>query len=142
MPRRIALPLFAFCVLGLVLTAAALAAGGDLTQKAGTAGCVSDDGSSDGTIATAGQCADGRNLLDARSVVVSPDGKNVYVANAKDTQRAIDVFDRDPATGAVTQKAGTAGCIQESPSTDVGCDNTGFGLRRVNDLVISPDGRN
>ncbi len=47
---------------------------GTLTQLAGTDGCVSNDG-------TAGDCVDGEGLLGAGSVLVSNDGKNVYVAS-------------------------------------------------------------
>jgi hypothetical protein len=42
---------------------------GTLTQKTGTAGCISDTG--------AGPCVDGAGLADADSVAVSPDGKSV-----------------------------------------------------------------
>jgi len=47
---------------------------GSIAQPAGTAGCVSDDGS--------GSCADGHALFRPKSVVVSPDGKNVYAASS------------------------------------------------------------
>ncbi len=46
---------------------------GAITQPAGTAGCVSEDGS--------GPCADGHALNRPYSVAVSPDGKSVYVAS-------------------------------------------------------------
>src|SRR5262245_56312287 len=86
---------------------------GALTQLAGTAGCVSDDG-------TGGACADGTALKGASSVVVSPDGKHVYVATA--VSNAVAVFGRNKATGALTQLAGTAGCVSE--------DGTGGGGAR------------
>jgi DNA-binding beta-propeller fold protein YncE len=58
----------------LLVTAAALAATGDLTQPAGTAGCVSQSGG--------GGCANGHGLNDGPAgVAVSPDGKSVYVAS-------------------------------------------------------------
>src|SRR5256885_106483 len=57
----------------LLATAVALAATGDITQPAGTAGCVSQAGVE--------SCADGHALNDANGVAVSPDGKNVYVAS-------------------------------------------------------------
>lgn len=50
------------------------AANGTLTQKPGTAGCVSQDGSG-------GACAIGRALDAADSVAVSADGASVYVAS-------------------------------------------------------------
>ena len=77
---------------------------GALTQKAGTAGCISDSGSS-------GRCVDGAALFGAFSVTVSPDGTSAYVASwASD---AVAVFDR-AGDGALTQKAGTAGCISDT----------------------------
>jgi DNA-binding beta-propeller fold protein YncE len=78
---------------------------GRLTQLAGMDACVSDNGSG-------GACADGRALSNAFRLAVSPDGENVYVAS----QIGIAVFDRNLVGGALTQKAGTAGCINESGS--------------------------
>ena len=88
----------------LFVTAAALAVTGDLTQPAGTAGCVSETG--------AGPCADGHGLDDPYSVAVSPDGKSVYVASHDSD--AVARLNRNPTTGAITQPAGTAGCISET----------------------------
>ncbi len=76
---------------------------GALTQPAGTAGCISEDGS--------GTCADGHGLIGGGSVAVSPDGKSVYVASPV---RGIVVrLNRNTTTGALSQPAGTAGCISE-----------------------------
>ena len=61
------------------------AADGSLTQKARTSGCISRFGG--------GPCVDGRGLSGARSVVLSPDGKNAYVAGSDDV---LAVFDRVP----------------------------------------------
>jgi hypothetical protein len=69
----------------LFVTAGALAATGALTQPAGTAGCVSDDGT--------GPCADGRALFGAYSVAVSPNGKSVYVSS---NSNAVARFNRAP----------------------------------------------
>ena len=58
-------PVAALSLAGLVLllaTAAALAATGDISQPAGTAGCISDTGSG-------GTCADGHSLNNPGSVV-------------------------------------------------------------------------
>jgi DNA-binding beta-propeller fold protein YncE len=78
---------------------------GVLTQKAGTAACVSETG-------TGGLCADGVALQGPRGVTVSPDGKNVYATT--DGSDAVVVFDRDAATGAISQKAGANGCISDT----------------------------
>jgi hypothetical protein len=59
------------CVLGLfALASIAVAQTGALTQLPGTDACISEDGGG-------GDCADGVGLLGARSVAVSPDGRNV-----------------------------------------------------------------
>jgi hypothetical protein len=62
------------------------AADGTLTQKPGTAGCISDTG--------AGPCVDGTALAGAAAVTVSPDGKNLYAGAF--VGNAVAVFDREP----------------------------------------------
>jgi 6-phosphogluconolactonase (cycloisomerase 2 family) len=75
---------------------------GRLTQLPGLSGCTSEDGSG-------GACADGKALVEASSVAVSVDGKHVYVASR--TADAVAVFRRNLNNGALTQLAGTAGCV-------------------------------
>jgi 6-phosphogluconolactonase (cycloisomerase 2 family) len=62
-------------------------------------------------------CASARVIGDAQSVVISPNGLHAYTTRFG---TGLSVFDRDPATGALTQKPGSAGCI-----TDSGNDSTG-----------------
>lgn len=112
---------------GAVAAFARDASTGALTQLAGAAACVHDTG--------AGGCADGRALASARWVLVSPDGGHVYVVTTGG--KSIATFARNPTTGALTQPAGTDGCIAASGSQ--GClvaphMNTGRGG------TISPDG--
>ena len=78
---------------------------GAITQPAGTAGCISETG--------AGPCADGHALDGPHSVAVSPDGKSVYVASGS-TSDAVARLNRNTTTGAITQPAGTAGCVSET----------------------------
>ena len=116
---------------GLVLllaTAGALAVTGDLTQPAGSAGCVSETG--------AGPCADGHGLGGASSVAVSADGKSVYVAS--DTIGAVARFNRITTTGAITQPAGSAGCVSE---TGAGPCADGHGLGGASSVAVSADGK-
>jgi DNA-binding beta-propeller fold protein YncE len=113
----------------LVITGTALAATGDLTQPAGTAGCVSEGGSG-------GTCADGHALFRPLGLAVSPDGKSVYVASSDSD--AVARFARNPTTGAITQPAGTAGCISE---TGTGPCADGHGLRFPNSVAVSADGK-
>jgi 6-phosphogluconolactonase (cycloisomerase 2 family) len=104
------------------------AATGALTQLAGTAGCVSETG-------TGGACTHGRGLGGAAAVAVSHDGKSVYTASL--TSDAVSVFSRDETTGALTQLAGTAGCISETGTGGACTDGTA--VDRVRSVAMSPD---
>jgi sugar lactone lactonase YvrE len=104
---------------------------GELTQPADAAGCVSDDG----TDGLGGNCQNGRQLVDAFDVAASSDGRSVYIGAGS----AIANFERDPATGALTQPAGAAGCVNQG-GTD-SCTNA-FGNGGIGgEPTISPDGR-
>ena len=61
-------------------------------------------------------------------IAVSADGRNVYVAS--NLSGAVAVFDRDTATGALTQKAGLAACISEMGSGGDCVDGFSLLLRR------------
>lgn len=91
------------------------------------AGCISDAGDP----AVCGVTEPG--LSGARSVVVSPDGKSVYVAGTGDS--AVVRFNRNTTTGALTG----AGCIADVGVS--GCGSTQQGLQGAISLAISPDGR-
>ncbi len=100
---------------------------GALTQKPGTAGCISETG-------TAGACVDGTALDRAISVTISPDGTSAYVASV--ISDAVAIFDRNPTTGALTQKPGTAGCISETGSAGACVD--GIALDGANSSPSPP----
>jgi DNA-binding beta-propeller fold protein YncE len=104
---------------------------GELTQKAGTAGCVTETGNG-------GACQDATALADARDLTVSPDGTALYVVSA--SAEGVAVLDRDPATGALAQKPGTAGCISDSGSG--GACRDGQSLAGARGVAVSPDGAN
>src|SRR4051812_372708 len=131
-----------FCVGSVVVAlafpggAAAASAPGVLTQATSSSGCTVDVGTSP----IPSNCFfPGRAMADMRSVVVSPDGKNVY-ASASGSD-AVAIFDRD-STG-IDQKEGGAGCIVNGPSADITpCDNTGRAINGAGQVAISPDGRN
>ncbi|MET8151525.1 lactonase family protein [Actinoplanes sp. NPDC049668] len=80
-------------------------------------------------------CTSGRVLDGAGGVAVSPDGAFVYVASS--VSDSVTVFARDSGTGALTQLAGTAGCVTNSA---VGGCATGKGLNGAAYLHLSPDG--
>lgn len=100
---------------------------GALRQLPGAAGCIAG-------VPLPG-CATGAALLGPDVVVVSPDGKNVYVGSF--FGNAVAIFDRDPASGALTQPSGSAGCIAAATS---GCA-TGLALGAPEGMAISRDGK-
>jgi DNA-binding beta-propeller fold protein YncE len=99
---------------------------GALSQLPAGAGCISG--------LPVPNCANGRALAGPDVVVVSPDGRNVYVGSF--FGNAVAVFDRSQPTGALTQPSGTAGCIAEATS---GCA-PGLALGAPEGMAISGDG--
>jgi DNA-binding beta-propeller fold protein YncE len=99
---------------------------GALAQPAGTAGCIV-------STPTSG-CATGVTLAAPEGMAISGDGNNVYVAAA--VSSALDVLNRNPSTGGLTQAAGAAGCIVETALT--GC-TTGRQLDGADAVAVSPD---
>jgi hypothetical protein len=102
---------------------------GSLVQKSGTAGCIASRPRKG--------CQTGRALLFGGEVAVSPDGRNVYVS----TGGTLAIFDRDPATGELGQKAGVEGCIKVYPKAEAKTCSRISGLGGVSDMTFSPDGR-
>ena len=105
------------------------APGGALRRKPGRLGCVTDSGSG-------GRCANGKALSGHSYATLSPDGSSLYVTFL--SSHVLAVFDRDPATGALAQKRGRAGCFSDTGSGGR-CTN-GKALRRAQHVAISPDG--
>lgn len=98
-----------------------------LVQKEGTSGCV--------VWLRAVGCGFGRALRAPEGLVVSPDGASFYTAAF--LTGAIDVFDRNPETGSVSQKPGPAGC--QAARSVAGC-TPARALKGVSSLAVSPDG--
>ena len=104
---------------------------GVLTQKAIPDGCWSDTGNG-------GDCQDARGLFSVFGLAISPGGGNVYAALNDD--HGVAIFDRDAGTGALTQKSGVFGCINEQGGAE-GCD-VGQPYRDAWEIATSPDGAN
>jgi DNA-binding beta-propeller fold protein YncE len=102
---------------------------GELSQAAGSGGCISAKGS--------GGCAQAVGLNGPNSVAVSPDGKNVY-ATARDSSALLS-FLRNPKTGSLRPVPG-AGCIAGIPLPVLCLGATGLLAPDV--VAISPDGVN
>jgi DNA-binding beta-propeller fold protein YncE len=101
---------------------------GTLTQKRGTPACL--------VLLRAVGCSFGRAMSAPEGLVVSPDGRNVYVAAF--ATGAIDVLTRNRATGRVLQKPGRAGCL--AARRRPGC-GPARAVRGISSVAISPDGR-
>jgi DNA-binding beta-propeller fold protein YncE len=84
-------------------------------------------------------CVSARVIGDAQSVVISPDGLHAYATHFG---VGLSVFDRDPATGALSQKPGSAGCITDSGKDDTGTATcaTGRVLNGAYSISIDPVG--
>ncbi len=104
---------------------------GALTPARGALGCV---GTGEG-------CTNARGLRGAAGVLVSADGSNAYILSYVGC--AIAVFDRDPATGSLTQKPGAAG-VARTHADKGACSNrtqaAGAGFVGGG-IALSPDGR-
>ena len=118
---------------------------GDLAQKPGTLGCLSNTGASNPMQAgTAGACEDGAALDGVDSIAVPADGTALYATAAGSS--GIAIFERG-ADGALHQNPGVTGCI-----TDSGYENTalpwtagycadGSALIEANSVIASADSR-
>jgi DNA-binding beta-propeller fold protein YncE len=90
-------------------------------------GCVSDDGSDR-------QCASGNALRGAEALAISSDGHWLYVAAAD--SNAVLTFERDPATGILTQR----GCVLDHAPRKGSCVS-GNAIVTPDALTLAPDGR-
>ena len=142
--RSVAVLIGAFVALGLLAGPAAAkpspspSAPGMLTQLKGAAGCLVDSGSKGPNSCGRARALKGAGpFMGSRAVVVSPDGKNVYVAASK--SNAIAIFHRNKATGELRQDPGRGGCIADKGKG--GCAKA-IGLKGPNSVVVSPDGKN
>ena len=106
---------------------------GRLVQPRGENGCIHRKG--------VNRCADGRFVTSPEDVVVSPDGRFVYVASYGN--HAIDVFARNPRSGHLTQLSGRRGCVHHQPADPrPGACTRARALGGPVALALSPGGAN
>jgi DNA-binding beta-propeller fold protein YncE len=131
MRLRLAIAFVCSCVLALGNAGAASASvPGGFSQLPGAAGCVSNGG--------AGGCTGGHGLGTNVRVAISPDGRNAYLTTFISSDTLL-VFDRDPRTGALTQKPGQDGCFRETPAT-ANCASAPL-MHDPFGVALTPDGR-
>jgi DNA-binding beta-propeller fold protein YncE len=109
---------------------------GTLKQLRGARGCLVDRSTPSPGCGTARALEGAGPFMGSRAVVVSPDGRNVYVASSRGN--AVAVFRRNPRNGALGQPSGAAGCIAAKGAE--GCAG-GIGLNGPNSVAVSADGR-
>jgi Lactonase, 7-bladed beta-propeller len=85
-------------------------------------------------------CSTGRNVGDTQEIQLTPDGKHAY---AGQYSVGMSVFDRDPSTGLLTQKSGTAGCISNNGHDDTGASTCAIGRVSLGTfpLLVTPNGK-
>ena len=113
---------------------------GVLTARTDQASCITQTGSGE---SAPGQCLDGRGLGSAYQVATGADGRTLYVSGENLSTSGVAVLRLDPATGALSQPAGTDGC-----ATLAGADgDSGTTCAAVPSaahtyaMVLGPDGR-
>ena len=90
-------------------------------------GCISDDGNDR-------QCGTGNALRGPNAVVMSKDGRWLYVAASE--SNSVLTFERDPATGLLTQR----GCLLDHAPRNGSCASANALVTPVA-LSLAPDGR-
>ncbi|HSS37895.1 MAG TPA: YncE family protein [Polyangia bacterium] len=111
------------------VTSFSRASNGVLTQLPNTSACL--------VFLRSAGCSFGRALSGPEGIAVAPGGANVYVTSF--LSGAIDVLDRNPKTGVVVQRPGSAGCLAAATQSDC---TPARALKGVASLALSPDGRN
>lgn len=96
-------------------------------------GCVSATGG-DGRVGSDGLCGRADALLGVRGLAITADGRLAYGVAAGAS--AVSWFDRDPATGALTQR----GCLKQAVGPRERC-GLGYALGGAAAVALSPDER-
>jgi hypothetical protein len=111
-------------------------ASGLLTQKAGTAGCITDDGKDDTGAST---CAIGRVVKGTYPILVAPNGSALY--SPAGTDHGFSVFHIN-GDGTLAQLSGANGCTTIDGKDNAGASTCSIGraISRPYGGVVSPDG--
>lgn len=109
-------------------TSTAAPPAGRLVQPRGTDGCVHRTG--------VNRCSRGRAVRSPVDLVVSPDGRHVYVAAYG--SHAVAVFARSRRTGLLDQLTRRRGCVRQGRGRGCG---SGRALGAPASIAMSPDGR-
>jgi hypothetical protein len=130
--RRIAGVIIGAVALLAVPTSAAIAAGplGSLSQLPSPNNCIGPAAECGTTSST--------NLWGSQAVVVSPDGRNVYMVASGDW--AISEFARH-ADGSLSELPSPNNCIAQSTSTGSCANKIANGIENPDGIAISPDGK-
>ena len=108
---------------------------GSLTQRASD-DCVAETESQTGNSSTCGdQSAHG--IFFPFALAVSPDGQNVYAADADG--EAVAAFQRN-GNGSLSQPGGRSDCIADRNAESSDCSNSAFGIGGATSVIVSPDG--
>ena len=105
---------------------------GSLVQPRGGDGCTQ--------VRPVNRCARGRFLTSPEDVVVSPDGRYVYVASVG--SHALAIFSRNRRTGALTQLPGRRGCVRHVIERIGRTCTAARGMGGPAALALSPGGEN
>jgi DNA-binding beta-propeller fold protein YncE len=119
------------------------ASDGSLSQStAPQTGCITEDGNDEDDLPSPMACIDGKGLTAPNAITVSPDGKQVYVAD--NTSSGVTVLNRDSTTGELSQSTSTGGCVSENGNdgADMGVCGLGRALVTPGMVRVSPDGLN
>lgn len=108
---------------------------GKLVQLDGVTGCVSHKRE----VVEGEACGNARGMGFAESLVTSAEGRQLYVISVDILGHGIAIFQRDTATGTLSQRPGGAGCVSEFGYE--GCDD-GRALEVSNQVAIDPSGKN
>src|SRR5262249_51365034 len=103
---------------------------GGFAQLPGAAGCVANAG--------AGGCTTAHDLGTNTKIAISPDGRTAYVTTYM-SNNSLLVFDRDPATGPLTQEPGQTGCFHIAAATAT-CASVPL-MTAPFAMAFTPDGR-